>query len=46
MVELIENLLEEIGYEAYLRRTHADADTRLENVKELVSRPISDLGCY
>ncbi|KAJ9105527.1 hypothetical protein QFC21_001898 [Naganishia friedmannii] len=41
--ELIESLLEETGYEAYLRRTHADFDTRWENVKELASThmPIS-----
>ncbi|KAJ9120580.1 hypothetical protein QFC22_002509 [Naganishia vaughanmartiniae] len=33
--EIIESVLEETGYEAYLRRTHADFDTRWENVKEL-----------
>lgn len=36
VTELIENLLEETGYEAHLRRTQADFDSRWENVKELV----------
>ncbi|KAJ9112284.1 hypothetical protein QFC19_000703 [Naganishia cerealis] len=35
--DLIESLLEEIGYEAHLRRTQADFDTRWENIKELAS---------
>ncbi|KAI5450408.1 ATP-dependent DNA helicase srs2 [Naganishia albida] len=37
VTSLIENLLEETGYEAHLKRTQADFDSRWENVKELIS---------